>query len=114
MALGFGRRIDKLEGDVRSLKEIVRQQTDRLDEHEDRIRDLEGIEQTLDELGGYGQMTRDELLRVQGILQVHEQTIESLLQWATTEDNLERVKSLRFRFRHHKTRSRTALVAQDE
>lgn len=106
-------RLDTIEDDIIDLREQARRHEERLDDHEVRISELERVHSALDEFSGYGDMTRDELLRIQGVLDVHEQTLESLIEWATTEDYRERVKGLRYRFRHHRTRSRNALAALD-
>lgn len=106
-------RWEKIEREVDELREQVRRHESRLDEHDVRLSALERVHSALDEFSGYRDMTRDELLRVQGVLDAHEQTLESMIEWAETEDYRERVKRLRYRFRHHQTRSKNALAALD-
>lgn len=103
-------RFDEIEQALNELR-------DKQDEHEGRLRDLErkveGLHSALDEFSGYRDMTRDELLRIQGQLRFHEQTLDALIEWATTEDYRKRVKKLRARFRNHQTRCTNALGALD-
>ena len=107
MAFGGNKaRLDELERQVR-------RNTERLDDHEARLKDLERVQSTLDGFSGYMDMTRDELLRVQGALEVHDQMLEELIAWAGSEDYRKAVKSLRYRFRHHQTRCANALAARD-
>jgi methyl coenzyme M reductase gamma subunit len=114
VAFGTNRgRLEKLEHQVRELCGIVDHHGTRLDNHDVRLSELKSVHSTLDEFSGYRDMTRDELLRVQGALDIHEQTLESLIEWAETEDYRERVMRLRYRFRHHQTRSKNALAALD-
>jgi len=108
--MAFGGNKSRLE----QLERQVRRNTERLDAHEVRLNDLERVHSTLDELSGYRDMTRDELLRVQGVLDVHERTLEELIDWAESENYRERVKSLRYRYRHHQTRCANALAALDD
>lgn len=108
------KKYEDLKRQVDQLRERVERNTDRIDEHDVRLRELEGIHSALDEISGYRDMNRDDLLRVRGVLEVHGETLESLIKWAETEDYRERVKSLRYRFRHHQTRNRNALAALDD
>lgn len=100
-------RFDEIEQALNELR-------DKQDEHEGRLRDLErkveGLHSALDEFRGYRDMTRDELLRIQGQLRVHEQTLDALIEWATTEDCRETMPRIAF----HDTRSswRTVVLSQ--